>query len=293
MKSLNVLGGSRAARYALSVPTLANLRHPLILQVVKRRQPNQQFRMTRAKHLALQFLAEYFVLTTNTLAQLRRSRIPNRNDQRTEQRTLLLLFKAGYVHRIPYFDLNQTNGGATYAYGLNDKSVAIYGGKSFDDHSLRTLDHELGITEFHIELKRLCEANGLTLRWQQSDLKRGIHPDAYFSIADPTKDDGKQSHFFLEIERCKIGHVVNGVPSIIKKLSRYYDFYNTEDCKRDWGFLTYRVVTVLQTDERRTNLLRAMQDELNHRMFWLGVDSSSAADFRTPKGDTFSFAELW
>jgi hypothetical protein len=203
-----------------------------------------------------------------------------------------LLFKAGYVHRIPYLDLNQTNGGATYAYGLTDKSVAEYGGKTFDDHSTRTLDHELGITGFHIPLKRFCETHGLTLRWQQRDLKRGIHPDAYFSIADPTKHDGKASHFFLEIERSKIGHVVNGVPSIMKKLGHYYDFYNTYGCERDWGFFTYRVVTILRNDERRTNLLRALQDKLNHRMFWLGVDSNYVADFRTPKGDTFSFTEL-
>lgn len=59
------------------------------------------------------------------------------------------------------------------------------------------------------------------------------------------------------------------------------------------SFRTYRVVTVLRNDVRRMNLLRVMHADLNHRMFWLGVESSHTADFRTPKGDVLCFADFW
>ena len=53
------------------------------------------------------------------------------------------------------------------------------------------------------------------------------------------------------------------------------------------------MVTVLRNAGRRNNLLRAMEAELNHRMFWLGLEFDHTADLRTPKGDIFSFANFW
>ena len=128
---------------------------------------------------------------------------------------------------------------------------------------------------------------------EQSDLKRGVNPDAYFSVTNPRKDGKNTHHFFLEIERAKIGKYRDGEPGIIRKLKRYYDYYNTPGCEGAWGFRTYRVVIVLRNDERRNNLLRATQAELNHRMFWLGVESPHAVDLLTPRGDRFSFADFW
>jgi hypothetical protein len=232
------------------------------------------------------------VLRTKDLASLRKNRDPTKWDIRTEQRTLQLLWSEGYVHRIPYLDLEQEKGGATYAYGLRDKGVKEYGGKAFDEHSKRTLDHELAISQSHVSLGRFCAANRLLLSWQQQGLKKMIHPDAYFSITDPKKTGSNTNHFFLEIERAKIGNYKDGEPSIARKLKRYYDYYNTPGCEEAWGFRTYRVVTLLRNDERRNNLLRAMQADLNHRMFWLGVESNHTGDFRTPRGDTFSFADF-
>lgn len=251
-----------------------------------------QFRLTRAKHLALQILSEMFVITANGLAGIQRSRTPNDNDIRTFNRTMNLLWKAGYVHRLPYIDLEQTSGRAPFAYGLTDKGVKEYGGKTFDEHSYRTIDHELDITKFHIELKSFCAAHSLELYWQQSGLKKGIHPDAYFSITDPKKEGKNTNHFFLEIERAKIGHVVNGVPSIMKKLGHYYETYNTDQCLKDWHFRTFRVIVVLPTITRRDNLLEALRAEYNHRMFWLGTNNDLTGDFHTPKGDTLSLSDL-
>jgi hypothetical protein len=223
------------------------------------------------------------------LGRLLRNSAPTHTDIRTINQTLKILFEAALIHRLRY--LNPENDGVGYACGLTDAGVHFSGwGKTFDEHSERTLDHELGISFFHLSLQELCDRHAFTLRWQQSDLKRGINPDAYFSVTNPGKEGKNTHHFFLEVERAKIGNYRDGEPSIIRKLKRYYDYYNTPGCEEAWGFRTYRVVTVLRNDARRNNLLRAMQAELNHRMFWLGVESNHTTDFRTPRGDTFSFA---
>jgi hypothetical protein len=202
------------------------------------------------------------------------------------------LWSEGYVHRIPYLDLEQARGGATFAYGLRDKGVAEYGGKTFDEHSHRTLDHELAITQFHLSLKRFSEERGLLLFWQQHDLKRTIHPDAYFSITDSKKDGRNTHHFFLEIERQRMGAAAHGKPSIIRKAERYYAYYNTNECEKDWGFKTFRVVFVQKNDVRRGHFLAVLSKDFSHRMFWLGTERNCCADFRTPKMDVSSFADL-
>jgi hypothetical protein len=186
------------------------------------------------------------------------------------------------VHRIPYLDLDQECGGATFAYGLTDKGVTEYGGKTLDEHSRRTLDHELAITDFHISLKQFCAQHGFDLRWQQSHLKRSIHPDVCFSITDPSKDGKNTNHFFLEIERSKIGNQKNGEPSIIRKLAHYYDTYNTDACYRDWNFRTFRVIVQVQTKARSRNLLAAIAMRFNHSMFWIGP-SNERLVYRTPR----------
>jgi hypothetical protein len=241
-----------------------------------------QFRMTRAKQQALERLSEFFVLTTNALAALQRGRTPTESDQRTARRTLCLLYQAGYVHRIPYLDLKQTAGGATYAYGLSRKGVKAYGGKPLDDHSQRTLDHELDITQFHISLKQFCANHMLESRWQQTDLKRVIHPDAYFSITDPNRDGKNTNHFFLEIERCKVGNQKNGEPSIMRKLARYYDVYNTAHCEHEWNFRTFRVIVQVPKAARANHLLASLATSFKHPMFWIG-DSNEQLIYRTPR----------
>jgi hypothetical protein len=237
-------------------------------------------------------MSEFFVLRTNDLAGLQRNREPNESDCRTARRTLHLLWQQGYVHRIAFLDLDQVKGGATYAYGLSDKGVREYGGKTFDEHSERTLDHELAITDFHIATKHLCVSEGLDLYWQQENLKRGIHPDAYFSVCNRNRPIEKStSHFFLEIERQRTSAFKGGKPSIFRKAQRYYDYYNTNECAKDWGLKTFRVIFVQKNVMRRCHFLSVLQKELSHRMFWLGIEGN-VAEFVTPLGDTFSFIDI-
>jgi hypothetical protein len=173
-------------------------------------------------------------------------------------------------------------GGATYAYGLSDKGVKKYGGKTLDEHSMRTLDHELAITDFHISLNQFCSREGRELHWRQAHIKKGIHPDAYFSVTDPKRDGRNTNHFFLEIERSKIGNQKNGQPSIIRKLAHYYETYNTDDCERDWNFRTFRVIVQVKTWARAENLLAALATQFNHSMFWVGPSNEQLV-YRTPE----------
>ena len=252
-------------------------------------------RITSAKREAIELLAEYFCLRTNDVARLIRSREPNDNDKRSVRHTLGLLYKAGLVNRLPYLDFDRESGGVTYVYGLSDKGVKFVetiwpDAKTFDEHSQRTLDHELEISFFHIALKKFAAKNKLKLYWQQSDLKCTVSPDSMFALTDPAKPEGKNTlYYFLEMERAKIGHYRDGEPSIMRKLGKYYTYYGTDACEKEWtDFRQFRVIVVQRTDERRENLLKQLNKELNHRMFWLAdeksyKDSIGGQIFKTPK----------
>lgn len=264
------------------------------------------FRLTAAKKRTLELFAEYFCLRVHDLAKLLRNHEPSQSDLRTARRTLCLLWKEGLLSRLPYVELDREHGSIGYVYGLSDRAVRDYGGelsKTFDDHSARTLDHELEMSYFHMAVDQLRGKHGWTLYWQQADLKtKTIHPDAYFAITDPKKPDGMNTlHFFLEIERSKVSKYKEGEPSILKKLARYYDLFDTPDCEKDWGFRQFRVIVVQRTEERRTNLCKAFLKKHRHRMFWLTTEplyrqNIAGEIFLTPKdgqAKSYSFPNIF
>jgi len=208
------------------------------------------------------------------------------------------------VARLPYLDLDRVSGSVHYAWGLSDKGVEFCKSlwplaKTFDEHSQRTLDHELEISFFHAALEKFCLKHKLKLYWQQSDLKCTVSPDAMFGITDPQKPNGKNTlYYFLEMERAKIGHYRDGEPSIMRKLGKYYAYYGTDACEKEWqDFRQFRVVVVQRTHERRENLLKELNKQFNHRMFWLTTERGYKDDiaggiFRTPRDfttTTYSF----
>ena len=141
----------------------------------------------------LELLAEFFCLRTNDLAELVHRRALRETDERGMRRTLSILKEEGYLNRLPYFDLGQQRGGLSYVYGLSDKGAQFARAsldfpfpKTFDEHSARTLDHELEISLFHVALKRLCASRGISLYWKQKDLKCTVNPDALFALTDPS-----------------------------------------------------------------------------------------------------------
>jgi len=205
------------------------------------------------------------------------------------------LYKEGLVNRLPYIEFDRDRGVATYVYGLSDKGVTFVRSiwtraKTFDEHSQRTLDHELEISLFHSALKQLCTKHELRVHWQQSYLKCTVSPDAMFAITNPKKPDGRNTlYYFLELERAKIGHYVNGAPSIMRKLGKYFTYYNSDACQNEWeNFRQFRVIVTQKNEERRENLLKQLNKEFNHRMFWLTTEESfkqnmGAMIFKTPK----------
>jgi hypothetical protein len=246
----------------------------------------------RTMRAVLQALRIYFALRSKDLAAILRKREPTKNDLRTINRSLKLLDDDGLVFRLRY--LNPDNDGVGYICGLTDRAVQEYGGKTFDEHSERTVDHELEISYFHMALQAFCDESGLTLGWRQADLKHdGIDPDSYFFISGPKGTN----HFFLEFERAKLGSLkvdVDGKKKygLTKKLEHYYSYYNTPACEKRWGFKTFRVILFMKSAERRDNRIDVLHQTMNHRMFWIGTKANYLGDFHTPKADTFSFSDL-
>jgi hypothetical protein len=267
-------------------------------------QPPELPNTNPTKRRLLELCAEFFCLRTNDAAALLRNHPATPSDARSVRRTLAILHRDGFLYRAPLLDLAHERGGATYVHGLTAKGVhhALQNGyatratKTLDEHSWRTLDHELEITRFHIALHQLCSRQGLRYAWRQTDLKHTVHPDAAFNVADPA-NPGKAFCYFLEIERAKLGNYKNGEPQILRKLKRYYEYFGSTDCEEDWGFRQYRVIIVQQTDARREGLRDALRKNYPHRMFFLTTEPEYRADigaaiFRTPKDDapaTFSF----
>jgi Replication-relaxation len=261
-------------------------------------------RENQTKRQALELFAEFFCLRTNDAATLLRNRSVTESDARSVRRTLSILHRDGFLYRVPHLDSARARGGVAYVYGLSARGVhhAVQNGystlatKTLDEHSLRTLDHELEITSFHIALHRLCAHHGLRYAWRQTDLKHTVHPDAVFNISDPTHP-GKAFCYFLEIERSKLSKYKNGEPQILRKLRAFYEYFNSTGCEKEWGFRQYRVIVVQRTDARREGLLTALRKNFSHRMFWLTSEAAYRADigdaiFRTPKDDApaaFSF----
>jgi hypothetical protein len=91
------------------------------------------------------------------------------------------------------------------------------------------------------------------------------------------------------MERAKIGHYRDGEPSIMRRLGKYYEYFGTDKCKKEWiDFRQFRVIVIQRTDEHRENFLRQLNKEYSHRRFWLASEAGYKADiigkiFLTPK----------
>jgi hypothetical protein len=213
--------------------------------------------------------------------------------RRSVQNTLKSLYDKQYIGRLRFFDDLSDNPTLIYTYYLNDSGADMVEDPhaAFSAESKIISRHEIEITQFHIHLKRWAEKEGLILHWHQPkiDHKKTINPDAYFGLEDPKKPAGHNTlHYFLEIERAKVGNYRNGEPSIIRKLGKYYDFYDTEDCEREWGFRKFRVITVVRNADKQTNLCQRLSERYSHRMFWVTAETMFRHNiggevFKTPK----------
>ncbi len=257
--------------------------------------PDRLPRPNPAKQRLLAIVAEFFCLTSEDAAALLRDRPPTPSDRRSVRRTLAILHRDGFLRRAAFLPAGRERGNPSYAYGLTKKGVshafsngyATPATKTLDDRSLRTLEHELEVTAFHVALRALCLRYGLAYGWRQRDLKHTVHPDALFWVESPV-EPGKGFCYFLEVERQKLGNYRDGEPQVLRKLRAYYRYFNSTDCEREWGFRQYRVLVVQRTDARREGLLKAIRKECSHRMFCLATEAECRDDLggailRTPK----------
>jgi hypothetical protein len=193
------------------------------------------------KRRALELFAEFFCLRTNDAAMLLRNR--RHHPERCALSPPHVIHPASGRISLPRTVSRcqpVSEAASRYVYGLSAKGVdhALQNGystlatKTLDEHSIRTLDHELEITSFHVALRGLCAAQGLRYAWRQTNLKHTVHPDALFYVVDPAQPD-KAFCYFLEIERAKLGNYRNGEPQIFRKLKKYYEYFNSTVAKRN------------------------------------------------------------
>src|ERR1039458_9494261 len=142
-------------------------------------------RLTKAKREALRVLSDYFCLNTKMASEL--LGVSERAVQAHYQR----LIGAQLVYAKSYESETYEKGALPKAYGLTDSGVSMAfregsatdSTKTFKGHALRTIEHELMISRFHLELATVAEQKGWDLRWRQRGLdKRSVRPDALFRI---------------------------------------------------------------------------------------------------------------
>lgn len=215
------------------------------------------------------------------------------NTYRTVNKTLQSLLSKRYVGRLRYFDDMAELPTLVYAYFLTDSGAAKLENPraAFTKESQNIPRHEIEITQFHIHVKKFCDEHGLILHWYQPkmDHKKAINPDAYFGIENPALPEGRNVfHYFLEAERAPLGNYRNGEPSIIRKLAKYREFYDSSDCDKEWGFRKFRVITVVRNADKQYNLCERMSEKYAHRMFWITTEPAFKVNiggeiFKTPR----------
>lgn len=214
------------------------------------------------------------------------------------RRTISLLEKEGLVEWRGLIPRIRRRGSPPLIYGLTHKGVlkvkdeglSTPATKIFKPNSDTLLPHEYEITRFHLYVERLCKDHGLPLYWQQRDMKCTINPDALFAITDPRKPEGENTlYYFLEVEKTKPGNFKNGQSKLMRALGKYYCYYGSDQCQKEWKqFTKFRVIIILRNEERRANLLEALGAKYKHRMLWLTTELLYRQDiggkiFLTPK----------
>lgn len=214
------------------------------------------------------------------------------------RRTVSLLEKEGLVDWRGLIPRIRRRGSPPLVYGLTYKGIlrvkeeglSTPTTKVFKPNSDNLLPHEYEITRFHLYVERLCKARGVSLFWQQQGMKCTINPDALFAITDPRKPEGEDTlYFFLEVEKTKPGNFRDGESKVMRSLAKYYWYFDTDRCEREWAnFRKFRVTIVVRNEERRRNLLAALSARYSHRMFWVTTETLykhhlSAKIFQTPR----------
>lgn len=247
--------------------------------------------LTNLRREALGQLAEYHYLTTPQFYEVLGAH--SEADRRGIRRMLLLLERSGLVRRSRYTIDKASDPFLRYqfCYRLCQKGLAALGrGSERIEKAPASLAHEVAITEFHLALARAVDASAThELYWEQTNLRRTVNPDALLALTDRTQPtDHSTFYYFLEIERQRQGHYRNGVSGLMAKLQRYAGYRRTPLCRREWRYFSdYRVLIVVESEERRANLLRTLTTALPKSFIWITTrnevrEQIAGAVFRAP-----------
>lgn len=259
-----------------------------------RRPQRKDFRLTAARTAILERLVRYRYLRTRHFYQF--ADAGRTITERAVRRVLHDFWAHGYLRR--QVVIAETGRGTLpqyeYAYWLAPAGVQLARERGLcgDDFaatlgdSLRTLTHDVAITDVHLSIERFSRTHNWPLYWQQHGLRRGVNPDALFALTDPGgPGEANTSYYFLELERSREAGYQDGSSALMRRLHLYAEYQASDVCRNDWEwFSEFRVVVVVATEARRRNLLARLAQELPLPMFWLAVEGSdfSAAAFRTP-----------
>ena len=267
--------------------------------------PLKHFRVTPLRRALLDLLTRYVNLTTNDFYRLipreyggaaEEDKRKQESHERSIRQALRTMAGYGFLVRRRWFDDERTDTlfpAVVSVYSLSkeglklarEKGIGDGHGKHAEDSSRRNepIEHELGITRFHLAVDTLPRR----ILWRQVDLRRTVNPDALFELIEA---DGKGAYYyFLEVEKSKQGHYEDGESGLMKKLGRYYRYRGSEECTRDWKhFRRFRVVVVVQNEERRRNLLQRLAEKWPTRAFWITTRKAyqqniAGAIFFTPR----------
>ena len=212
------------------------------------------FRLTNARLGVIEILANFGVATRNQIARLHFNTLQPTESNRRQIRQLTDDLEAGgYVRYLPWFKR---------VYGLTGKGVAEARDRDMSDpyelspeKSLETIGHELKRTDTHAAIERLCEEENWELRWRKTDLYRTVDPDDLFAI---TKD-GRIHYFFFELENRR-----KTMEDLYAKVKRYFDYWDTEKCLREWGyFRKFNVLFQFPNGERMRNFIDFLAGKCN------------------------------
>jgi hypothetical protein len=82
-----------------------------------------------------------------------------------------------------------------------------------------------------------------------------INPDAFFGMTDADRPvDRNTDYFFLEVERSRQHGYKNGESALVRKVQAYEAYARQGRHRESWGIDGFRVLVVVPTIERATNL---------------------------------------
>ena len=200
-----------------------------------------------------------------------------------------------------------------FVYGLTAASISelVAAGVATPDlldERLRTheltelfLRHEMMIVDIHTAMN-LASAEGplRLLKWQEgrmlwdsvdivdrgNSIRLPIRPDAFFTLEDSRRPEGKYAHFALEADRSTTNHLRFG-----EKIRAYWRYIEEGLHEKKFGVKRFRVLTITLTAARAENLsslAKTILPERGWKYFFFG----SLQPFSL-KNPTPIFDEVW